>query len=841
MVDSKNINFDFSLLKNAVVEKDVENAYRLLFSRLFTKYSLTSPYGSDGLLEGNQLIEEDANLKVLCEFKYEVDLSSKLEQSKILIQSVFYLKKFENGGKILPNVIFIGDKNECFACHTNSLTKYLNYNVDWNTAPSNAYKLYPEMLSDIVDDNTINPFIFKLNDNFQWKAISRKLRDLSNNVTRLIKVKDSNIVEVFNYFCENVLTKKCNLSDHDKASLFIIKLIKDDSVYLHPRKKGVLVTKDFGEVKVNEENYINFFEHYDGSQYSIREKEELVKITDRIIDDTNRRRSGDFFTPAIWVDEAHKMISEQFGEDWKEKYVVWDCAWGTGNLTRDYKFNELYCSTLSQGEIDVANNNRVNPEATKFQYDFLNDGIIDGKIDVLNDPKLPQGLKDAILNGKEIIFLINPPYKRVSNISFNLGDDIEGKDIKNNNVYTLMKNNDMGNSVEQLYTQFLFKMTKISDIHKNLSICIYCPSIYLTGEAYKKFRILFLDNFKFMNGFLFNANHFDSVSDGWGISFSIYKHGKNEDTQFNYYLKDIDDFKIYNIDNKILYNLDNTKSLSVWLRENNIKIKSCDFPNLSSALNVIDKKKSRCGKMIPNSLGFFFNGGNNTETNWSHCSFLSSAYSGGLGISVTNENFNKSIITFSARNLIKSNWINGKDEYLAPTEEIQETEQYKQFQYDSIVYSLFNTSSNQSSMRQVDYKDKKWDIKNEFFWLSKERMLELSETNNFEEMYYDAKFAEERHVYKLLFGEERIYDKLSVDARNVLDLATRLVEKTYKFRQTLHQSKPEYHLQAWDAGWYQIKLILKEYYPIDYARFVGTYRAFEDRMRPMVYELGFLK
>ena len=69
----------------------------------------------------------------------------------------------------------------------------------------------------------------------------------------------------------------------------------------------------------------------------------------------------------------------------------------------EYKFNELYCSTLSQGEIDVANNNRVNPEATKFQYDFLNDGIIDGKIDVLNDPKLPQGLKDAILNGKEIV------------------------------------------------------------------------------------------------------------------------------------------------------------------------------------------------------------------------------------------------------------------------------------------------------------------------------------------------------------------------------------------------------------------------------------------------------
>ena len=26
----------------------------------------------------------------------------------------------------------------------------------------------------------------------------------------------------------------------------------------------------------------------------------------------------------------------------------------------------------------------------------------------------------------------------------------------------------------------------------------------------------------------------------------------------------------------------------------------------------------------------------------------------------------------------------------------------------------------------------------------------------------------------------------------------------------MHQSNPEYHLQAWDAGWYQIKKILND-------------------------------
>ncbi len=71
------------------------------------------------------------------------------------------------------------------------------------------------------------------------------------------------------------------------------------------------------------------------------------------MEDTHRRRTGAFFTPDIWVAEAHKMIAKQFGEDWKEEYVVWDCACGTANLTKVYKFKELYISTLEQSDINT--------------------------------------------------------------------------------------------------------------------------------------------------------------------------------------------------------------------------------------------------------------------------------------------------------------------------------------------------------------------------------------------------------------------------------------------------------------------------------------------------------
>jgi hypothetical protein len=51
----------------------------------------------------------------------------------------------------------------------------------------------------------------------------------------------------------------------------------------------------------------------------------------------------------------------------------------------------------------------------------------------------------------------------------------------------------------------------------------------------------------------------------------------------------------------------------------------------------------------------------------------------------------------------------------------------------------------------------------------------------------------------------------------------------------------KYHLNTWDAGWYQIKLILKQFYQDDLREFTKKYKEFEDRMRPLVYELGFLR
>lgn len=816
------INFDFTLLEKSLVEKDVENAYRTLFSRLFTKYGLTSPFGCDGHLT------DENGLDVLCEFKYNENLKIKIEQVKILVQQLYYLKKFEKSGTKLPKVLFVGDINECFAIHTNPITKYLSYDLNWSIAPSNAHKMNPELIQEMIADESINPFVFDLNSDFVWSAISRKLIDLSTNVKRLIKVIDSNIVQVFEYFCTNVLDGKCKLNAHDKAALFVNRLINDKNIYLHPKKTGCLITSDFGEIKVNEQNYINFFQHFDGSQYSIKEKEELVKIVDRIIEDSKRRKSADFFTPTILVNESHKRISEKFGDNWKDEYVIWDCAWGTGNLTRDYKFKELYCSTLHQSEIDVANANRVNPEATKFQYDFLNDDL----------DKLPNDLIESLKNNKKIIFFINPPYKRSGDLkSTTKKDIISDRGVSDTIISEDMKNNKWGGSAN-LYTQFLYKIWKIKNQFKlsNCNICVYTPELFLSGSSFKEFRNKFFNDFKYENGYLTSADMFSDVSESWGILFSIWSQGETKlKNNFKVDIYNIDNLELINIGNKILYNLDLEISANIWVKSKLKNKKSNNFfPHLKSGLNVSESKK---GTLIPNSIGYFYNHTNQVQYNQTKVSLLSTIYSQGQGLSIINDNFYDCMSLFTAKKLIVSNSEISKMEYIAPNELHP---QFKQFQYDSLVYSLFNTSSNQSSMRQIDYDDKKWDIKNEFFWMSKNDMMELADKEGFDDVYYDAKDSNERYVYDLLFNQG-IYDKLSPDAKLVLDTATELVKKSFSMRKTISEQKPEYHLNTFDAGWYQNKLVIKEYFRLDYAMFLSKYKAFEDRLRPMVYELGFLK
>lgn len=813
----------YKILQSALVEKDIENAYKTALLDAFGHLVvITSPHNTDGVLKANNYRgEKDFNLIMLLECKYDTDFSKRLDVICVLIQALYYLKKFEQYGEDLPNVILVGDKNECFCIHSNDIIKYLSEEIDWTIAPSEAYRKNPKLIAKMAEDNKITPYIFFVDDKFKFDVVIEKAIELSKNITNYVRITEMNIDRVFKDFVENVLYyKKITKEDANKlVNIFMSVITNKADNYLHPEKKQVLVTKDSGNVRVNRHKFEAFFRHFD-REYTPKEKNDLVAICDRLIEDTTRRFQGEFFTPTPWVLEAHKMIEQEFGVNWRDEYVVWDPAWGTGNLTRDFKFKELYVSTLNASDIGIAEQRGYNPEAVKFQFDFLNDSY----------DKLPQGLRDAIESDQKILVLMNPPYGTGNDLKFL---NPRTGTATNSKINSDMLSMGMGKASHQLYAQFLFRI--MNEI-QNYKIAIFSPALFLSGNAFKKFRTIFLENCSFINGMMFEAKHFSDVVSGWGICFTLWTSGPTKDKyNFIHSVRDIDtDGKIKEVGTKIVYNVDQKSKLLEFARLKFPKENTELYPHMTSGLSLSNKNHMKIHK---NAIGFLVTISNSVYKNGVGVSLMSAIGTQGnamSGFSVVAENLNPSIAMFTARKSITSNWINQKDEYLAPNTEHPD---YQQWNNDCLVYSLFNNSSNQSSLRNIEYKGKIWNIENQWFWVSVDTMAELSNKHHFDELYNDVNnFGANRFVYNKLQNLE-----LSKDAINVLSMAENLVYESMEYRSLLHQEHPEYHLNAWDAGWYQIKLILKQFLPDRLKEFTKIYKEFENRMREGVYKFGFLK
>ena len=480
----------------ALTEKDVENLYRQYLAEKFGDIIFTSPFGCDGFGESKKF-----KIRLMAEFKKQLELSLKVNQVKVLCQAIYYVKKFEIAGKVLPSVIFVGDKNECFVIHTNDIFVYLGMDLDWTIAPSDAHTNI-KLVSMLMDDEKIAPHVFSTQD---IEQCIDKIKDLTDGVKRLIPITPHNVTEVFKHFEDKVVGKH-KLDTNQMANLFVQLLVNPDENYLHPvARRKTVVTKAFNEVALkSREAFTSFFSHF-SREYTPKQREHLTAVVDRLVQDVTRRKQGEFFTPTIWVDKAHEYIASVYGDDWKEKYVVWDPAWGTGNLTRDYKFKELYVSTLVYADIETANQMGYNPEATKFQFDFLNDPY----------EYLPKGLKNAIESGKQIIVLMNPPYGRA-----NEGGRTSTikKGAADTEISKQMKSSEMGTCSAQLYAQFIYRLSMMD----NINICMFSTTKFFTGVSFEKLRNLVHKKLEFKKGFILDAKEFSDVK-SWALSFSILK------------------------------------------------------------------------------------------------------------------------------------------------------------------------------------------------------------------------------------------------------------------------------------------------------------------------------
>lgn len=210
--------------------------------------------------------------------------------------------------------------------------------------------------------------------------------------------------------------------------------------------------------------------------------------------------------------------------------------------------------------------------------------------------------------------------------------------------------------------------------------------------------------------------------------------------------------------------------------------------------------------MRKNWIGYLHNSGSNIQYSDKYIGFYSLGFAAANGKDITRDNFERIAVTFSIRRSVQEKiaddkllWVRDKDVFIAPTDELLTDE----FISDCVIYSLFDRQSNQTSLRNYEYKDKTYRVENEFFPFSKQFIEDLAIQHNNLTIQEDLDTDNERFVYNYLQDK-----KLSTQAQELLDYVKKVYEESFKYRDTYAQLMPKYNTNSWDAGFIQINRMI---------------------------------
>ena len=792
-------------------ESIVQQAYNKYFQAYFKldDTSITRVEKCDSYFIKDKLV-------VLAEYKFNVDFNDVLTRAKVIAQTLIYYKKIVDKGKdTIPNVVFIGDVNDCFCLKTKHFSKHMSYEgVDYSVAAS-SISSQMKLVQAIVDDIELQNDIFIINPQKDpMSYICEKMAAMSFDKDAKIPITLKNVTRVFEAFSTKICADK-KYSSNEMVGLFI------DAIR-YPEKRIIggdyLVVPPYKPMKVNTMKAIGLFKFF--GKPSDTEAKELTQIYDTLVKDDDRRRHGFFITPSLWSDLGHKYVADYFKKigfiedgNWEgsDKIVCWDCCCGTKSLTKSYRFKNLYLSTLEQSELNAST--ELSPEAKEtFVFDFLNDPI----------SKLPESLKNELQNlrhtDKKCVFFVNPPYGRTNGIKGLIGKT----GICKTSLQEKMKAANCGMASQELIVQFLFKMTSIAEEFKlnkdQLIISTFSNPTFMCGNSYKNFRKWFLDRMAFNSGFIFQSSEFEGCSEGWPISFSIWHNVSSIDVEnFKHDTYESCEDGVNIIGTKLLYNADNSEILTL----KNLDKTYYMAPDSANGLNIGFNKLGKWHKDAIASA--FFNGKQGN-------SFFSMPVVSGQtekrlrSFVVFPENADDAVAMFGAFCFINSGWQNDKDVYVKPN---IKTNKYLQFVNDSYIIAIDSyTTSVSGTVDGIAY-----DYKNNFFPFSKAETYKLLGQELMKNEVDEKRWC-------LANGK---FDNPSPEGKAVLDAFAACIKASAPFRRDFWQSHPELQLDHWDAGYRQLKQLFSEVCINEFKQFKTALRTLKTKMQPLIYELGFLR
>lgn len=735
-------------------------------------------------------------------------------------QLLHYVDDAFKKGEEVPPLLCVIDTTKAAIMRTADVLPILkNKNIKWGKSAS---KFTPEALEEVSSFIGTYFVSFKIETHEQEFIETVKLAIKSGEIIRT-QITPDNLKQVFDKWVEMIGRELSGVNESDYALLFYADIMHDGKAathenlparLLHDGEKPVFLLNGNAYNLGNYEGYRQFWAIYhkppkeEHRNYLLERRDSLIPLDERSF-------KGAFYTPLHVVDKAYDLLAETLGSNWQQKYIVWDMCCGVGNLeVKHSNHRNVFMSTLDQADIDVMKASKTCVAATRFQYDYLNDDITDdGKIDYSLTNKVPKELQQAIKDGKKILVLINPPYGETG-AGIGKGDKNK-KGVEQTRINALMT--DLGYASKELFVQFLVRISKEIP---GATLAMFSTLKYVNAPNFEKFRNKW--SAEYLSGFVVHSKAFDGLNGDFPIGFLIWKSnqersGKTSTTEISV---EVLNKSAEKIGDKKYYNLPNSSYLNLWIEKpktnNNLALP------LSNAVKVSSnpRLKMSCDSMV----GYLYASNNDLQHAAQETCITSSIYTGGNGggLYINSENLLQCAIVFSVRRLIKPTWLNDRDQFLQPTQSLTD-----EFKNDCLIWMLFNGSNLTAGANDLEWNGKKWSIVNHFIPFTE---TEVNAPERFESDF----------MVKYLADKT-----LSSEAQAVMDEGRKLW-RAYFSRTDSHKVREELKLNRPDVGWYQVRKALEarnkdgDSIPVSFGPFKQAYEALGDKLRPMVYELGFM-
>ncbi len=797
----------YQTLQKASSEEDVKDAYIKAL----------------GLKEYQKNLIDIQTKEVWFEAKHNSNTSS----YAMFTQLLHYVQHALNKGEYVPPFLAVIDTEKAAIMKSADVIPLLEKKtIKWGKSASG----YTQEALDAISSHIGTYFVsYKIETHEKEFIEAIKNAIKSGDIIRT-QITPDNLKQVFDKWVEMIGREIKDVNEKDYALLFYADIMSDGTISTHAELPAELLHKNNSPVftlegKIYElgskEGYRQFWAIYhrppkkEYRDYLLERRDSLIPIDERIF-------KGAFFTPLHVVDKAYDTLTELLGNNWQKEYIVWDMCCGVGNLeVKHSNPRNIYMSTLDVADIDVIKATKTCASAAgRFQYDYLNDDITDdGKIDYSLTNKIPDGLRTAIADGKKILVFINPPYAEAMNAENISNNEKAGKKLGVSKTKVASIMDTQGYATRELFVQFL---VRIAHEIPDATLAMFSKLKYVNAPNFEEFRKTW--NAKYRGGFIVHSKAFDGLKGNFPIGFLVWQTNQNtkEKTPITEIATEVLDKNANPIGEKYFYNLANEKLLGDWIKRP--KANKIDIIPLKNAVTPATVSKDLRGtKWSDDAIGCLIFQGSDIQHSKT-TAILSSGFGSAGTIFINPENLCQISTIFTVRRLIKPTWINDRDQFLQPTEPLTE-----EFKNDCLIWMLFSGSNLTASANDLEWNNKKWSIVNHFIPFTEK---EVGSPERFESDF----------MVKYLADK-----KLSAEAKLVLEEGKKIWQAYFKYTDT-RTVRDELKLDRPDVGWYQIRKAIQErnkiggdFTPMDFKPFEKAYKNLGDKLRPQVYELGFLK